>query len=54
VTTPPPVHRYKLTVTGGRSTRKFEHTNPGQTPERYEQELRDWSAARGFVKRRAT
>lgn len=36
----------EFTVYGGRSTRKLEHANPGQTPERYKEELDAWSDRR--------
>lgn len=31
---------------GGRDHATLEHTNPDMTPDRYEQELREWSEAR--------
>ena len=38
--------RDEFSVIGGRSTRVLEHTNPEQTPEGYEQELKSWSLRR--------
>lgn len=35
--------RDEFRVTGGRSTRILEHTNPEQTPEEYMRELKAWS-----------
>lgn len=40
------LERDEFHVTGGRSTRVLEHTNPEMTPERYEQELDAWWQAR--------
>lgn len=36
-------------VIGGRSTRRMEHTNPEQTPERYDAELEAWWSARRSI-----
>ena len=38
--------RDEFSVIGGRSSRVLEHTNPEQTPEGYEQELKSWSLSR--------
>jgi hypothetical protein len=39
---------HEFTVTGGRSTRKLEHTNPEMTPEQYQRDLNAWAAERAY------
>lgn len=43
--------RDEFTVYGGTSTRRLEHTNPGQTAEGYRRELDEWSEARKAARR---